>query len=48
MFQKTQEEAELSPIIRLSPSILTVSNAVAEIFRHFRWKSVAIIGSGEN
>lgn len=47
MLQKTQEDTEFSSIIRLSPSLLTMANSVAEIFRHFRWKSVAIIGTGK-
>ncbi|XP_043477214.1 retinal guanylyl cyclase 2-like isoform X1 [Leptopilina heterotoma] len=45
--QRAQEDAEFSSIIRLSPSLLTMANSITEMFRHFRWKSVAIISSDD-
>ncbi|XP_014477506.1 PREDICTED: retinal guanylyl cyclase 2 isoform X2 [Dinoponera quadriceps] len=38
-------EREHSSIIRLSPSLPSMANAVAEIFLHLQWKTAAIIGT---
>ncbi|EFN69634.1 Retinal guanylyl cyclase 2 [Camponotus floridanus] len=38
------KEKDLSSIIRLSPSLPSMANAVAEIFLHLQWKTAAIIG----
>ncbi|XP_029170688.1 retinal guanylyl cyclase 2 isoform X2 [Nylanderia fulva] len=38
------KEKNLSSIIRLSPSLPSMANAVAEIFRHLQWKTAIIIG----
>ncbi|CAB0041147.1 unnamed protein product [Trichogramma brassicae] len=42
--QKTEEDRKLSSIVRLSPSPVVLGRAVAEIFLHFRWKTVSVIG----
>ncbi|XP_032677580.1 retinal guanylyl cyclase 2 isoform X2 [Odontomachus brunneus] len=39
------KERDLSSVIRLSPSLPSVANAVAEIFLHLQWKTAAIIGT---
>ncbi|XP_072756231.1 retinal guanylyl cyclase 2 isoform X1 [Anoplolepis gracilipes] len=38
------KERDLSSIIRLSPSLPSMADAVAEIFLHLQWKTAAIIG----
>ncbi|XP_025163076.1 retinal guanylyl cyclase 2 isoform X2 [Harpegnathos saltator] len=38
------KERDLSSVIRLSPSLPSMANAVAEIFLHLQWKTAAIIG----
>ncbi|XP_070151794.1 retinal guanylyl cyclase 2 isoform X1 [Polyergus mexicanus] len=38
------KERDLSSIIRLSPSLPSMANAVAEIFLHLQWKTAVIIG----
>lgn len=47
MFQRDLKERDLSSIIRLSPSLPSMANAVAEIFLHLQWKTAAIIGIGK-
>ncbi|KAL0114110.1 hypothetical protein PUN28_011433 [Cardiocondyla obscurior] len=37
------KERNLSSIIRLTPSLPSMANAVAEIFLHLQWKSAAVI-----
>ncbi|KYN04499.1 Retinal guanylyl cyclase 2 [Cyphomyrmex costatus] len=37
------KEKDLSSIIRLSPSLPSMANAVAEIFLHLQWKTAAVI-----
>ncbi|XP_012537181.2 retinal guanylyl cyclase 2 [Monomorium pharaonis] len=37
------KERDLSPIIRLSPSLPTLADAVAEMFLTFHWKTAAVI-----
>ncbi|KAL6267075.1 hypothetical protein P5V15_000152 [Pogonomyrmex californicus] len=44
MLQRDLKERDLSSIIRLSPSLPSMANAVAEIFLHLQWKTAAIIG----
>ncbi|XP_067207687.1 retinal guanylyl cyclase 2 isoform X2 [Linepithema humile] len=39
------KEKDLSSIIRLSPSLPSMANAVAEIFQHLQWKTATIIGT---
>lgn len=47
MFQRDLKERDLSSIIRLSPSLPSMANAVAEIFLHLQWKTAIIIGIGK-
>ncbi|XP_024943902.1 uncharacterized protein LOC107270796 [Cephus cinctus] len=42
---KSVEERELSSIVRLSPSLPAMAEALTQIFLHFKWKSVAVIGT---
>lgn len=46
-FQKEAGDKEFTSIVRLSPSLPTIAQALAEIFLRFRWKSVVVIGVGE-
>ncbi|XP_011334672.2 retinal guanylyl cyclase 2 isoform X1 [Ooceraea biroi] len=39
------KERDLSSIIRLSPSLPSMADAVAEIFLHLQWKTATIIGT---
>ncbi|XP_043283814.1 retinal guanylyl cyclase 2 isoform X2 [Venturia canescens] len=39
------EENKPSSTIRLSPSVPAVAQALAEIFLHFRWKTVAVVST---
>lgn len=48
MFQRDSKEGDLASVIRLSPSLPSMANAVAEIFLHLQWKTAAIIGIGES
>ncbi|XP_011882602.1 PREDICTED: retinal guanylyl cyclase 2 [Vollenhovia emeryi] len=40
---RDSEERDLSSIIRLSPSLPSMANAVAKIFLHLQWKTAAVI-----
>ncbi|XP_058791773.1 guanylate cyclase D isoform X2 [Phymastichus coffea] len=42
--QRTEEDRKLSSVVRLSPSPVVLGRSLAEIFLHFRWKSVSVIG----
>ncbi|XP_031787096.1 guanylate cyclase 2D isoform X2 [Nasonia vitripennis] len=42
--QRTEEDRKLSSVVRLLPSPVVLGRALAEVFLHFRWKSVSVIG----
>ena len=48
MFQRDLKEKDLPSIIRLSPSLPSMANAVAEIFLHLQWKTAAVISIGKS
>jgi len=47
VLQRSLKERSLSSVIRLSPSLPAMADAVAEIFLHLQWKTAAVIGTGE-
>lgn len=45
--QKNLEDRRLSSIVRLSPALPSLAQALVEMFLHLQWRSAAIIGTGE-
>ncbi|XP_048509125.1 retinal guanylyl cyclase 2 isoform X2 [Athalia rosae] len=45
---RSVEDRDISSVIRLSPSLPAIAQALAEILTHFRWKSVAMVSTDHN